>query len=102
MLNPAEAQELRVLTQHLAWKNVLCKRWEQQRQVMMQLLATPPQKRTGEFEGATDDFVRGMLAAISWNLTAWHQELVSDEINRRQEEIQRHNGSTEPATNLIG
>jgi hypothetical protein len=55
------------------------------------LILSPSERRgtEGDFKNAEDETLRGIIRECEWMLTAWHNEVVTYDQNRRLDELDR-------------
>jgi len=86
MLNQEQIEAVKVTLGTAGWKGVMQVIYANRGQQLIKALVMTPDKRSGELAGNSDEMIRGRISEIEWTLTAWHNELVNHEVNRRQEE----------------
>ncbi len=92
-MNDEQIERLKLTLATSGWKDVIQVIYAQRGQALIKVLVQAPDQRSGEFKGASDDLIRGRLQEIEWTLTAWHNQIVNHEINRRQEEARNGSGT---------
>jgi hypothetical protein len=89
MLNDEQIQMLRIAIQSSGWTQVMKPLLANRANAAIKALVLPPSERRGDYEGISDDGLRGRIQEMEWMLFAWDNEIVVHEQNRRRDELQR-------------
>lgn len=95
MLNDAQIERVKAVIGMDGWREIMQPIYGQRGQAALKALVMSQSQRSGEYEGESDDVIRGRIKEIEWTLVAWNHQIVNHEINRRQDEA-RENGAEVP------
>ena len=96
MLNEEQVQKVKLMISGSGWNDVLRPVIAKRAQDAIRSLVIPPEQRSGEHKGLSDDALRAKLQEAEWMLVAWDQEVKVFEHNRRLEELERQQDGANP------
>jgi hypothetical protein len=87
MLNAEQVDKIRLLLTSSAWNEVVRPALGNRADQALKALVLDPSERSGEWQGRSDESIRGAIREMQWMSAAWANEVAVFEYNRQREEL---------------